>query len=145
MIIGLIIGLPSIVVGCNDLLCPLHEKVMGNVTDSRYLVTQCTKDICDGEGENCQNIRYDCSHWISTVSYSQGNKSCDIGTGPHDPGTNIWIYVNKMNSECQTGFDQTIRVLPIIGVIFLSICGLAFLVQFIWCCLECDDYDNDDD
>jgi hypothetical protein len=136
IIICLIIGLPSIIIGCDDFSCPLYEKVMANVTDSRYLVTQCTKNICNVT-RVCENTQSNCSHWVSTVSYlSDGLKNCDVGTGPHESGTNIHIYVNKKNGECNVGFDTTIRALPYVGIVFLSIGGLASLVLIIGCCTK---------
>jgi hypothetical protein len=144
IIIGLIIGTPTMIIGCNDYSCPSYHRIMANTTDSRYLDARCPNIECSNSssGYNCTDTDYDCSHWVTTVSYSLGQKQdeCELETDPHAPGTNIQIYVKNADSTCYVDFDKTITVLPIVGTVFLSISGLAFLA----CCFKqdsADDYD----
>lgn len=144
--IGLIIGIPTMIIGCNDYSCPSYHRIMANTTDSRFLDTKCPKIECSYSSStgynNCTDANYDCSHWVTTVSYSlvQKHGECELESGPHVPGTNIQIYVKKADSTCCIDLDKTITVLPIVGTVFLSISGLAFLV----CCFKQDSPDDYD-
>jgi hypothetical protein len=139
IIIGLIIGLPTILVGCNDYSCPLHQRITSNTTKSQYIGASCSKSECSSSGDTCTQTNYDCSYWVTTVSYTQGHglNECEVESGPHNPGSDVLIYVSKTDSTCHIGFDKTITVLPIVGIVFLTITVIAFLALLVvcYCCL----------
>jgi protein-S-isoprenylcysteine O-methyltransferase Ste14 len=139
IVIGLIVGLPTIIIGCNDFSCPLHEKVMANSSRSTYLSISCTDAICGDH--RCVDINYDCSHWETTVIHYRGN--CVIDSGPYNIGTDIEIYINKMDNICRTGFEKTIRILPFVGIVFLSISAITILIVIIaWIVIFSLNYDT---
>jgi hypothetical protein len=137
-IVSLVIGIPTIIIGCNDFSCSLYDKVTSNITCSKYLNTWCGNTTCTNN--NCTDIGFNCSHWVTTFAYSQ--KSCDIDIGPYIIGTNLDIYVNKLDNGCHTGFDKMTSILPIIGTVFLSISAITLLIFTIVYCIMRDKKDH---
>lgn len=134
-IISLIIGLPTIILGCNDFSCPLQEKVIATTISSNYLKKECTDASCSSVGKDGQctgytHDTYDCSYWSTSVTHQKG--SCDIRSGPYDPGAKIEIFVNKYDNVC-TADTVTISRLPIVGIVFLSIAGITLISMCLLC------------
>ena len=139
-VIGLIIGLPTIIVGCNDFSCPLQEKLVSKADNSYYVKEECTSSTCVSYGKDGQCSiytydTYDCSYWMTHMIYSKG--SCDIRSGPYDKGTAITMFVNKLDNTCNSNIEMVSR-LPIVGIVFLSISGIALMLMFMipFCCNE---------
>lgn len=130
--ISLIIGLPTMIIGCNDFSCPLQEKVVSSVDRSYYVEDECMSQTCisyDKEGlcTNYMYSTYDCSYWSTYVTHEKG--SCNI-RGKYNKGVLIEIFVNKLDGTCSSNI-ATISNLPIVGVIFLSISGITLILMFI--------------
>ena len=123
---------PTIIIGCNDFSCPLQEKVVSSVDRSYYVEDECMSQTCisydkDGFCNNYMYNTYDCSYWATSVTHEKG--SCNI-KGKYNKGELIEIFVNRLDKTCSSN-TVIISRLPIVGMIFLSISGIALILMFI--------------
>jgi hypothetical protein len=138
-IICFIIGLPCILKGCNELICPLENLEIGIVVKSNYVVQECSSYQClsySNKGTICTNqiiTFYDCSYWETLLKYQSHEKNqCFIRGGPYTIGTSIGIFVNHLNGNCNANLD-TIKNLPYVGIVFLVLSGLFLIILTISC------------
>lgn len=128
----LIIGLPTIILGCTDFLCPLQQRFISVVQSSNYVESTCTDTICisyenGGICDNYMTSTRDCSYWLTEVNNTKG--LCKI-FGYYDIGKTIEIYVNRIDHTCNQDIKSMGRI-TYVGIVFIILSGITLIVLII--------------
>lgn len=137
--VSLLIGLPAIILGCNDFLCPLQMRVPATVDWSSLTEATCTADGCDSFSDDCfpgMPDTHDCSHWETGLTHKRG--SCKVSSGPHVVGSTVTVYIDRIGRDrmCNLEF-ATMNRLPYVGILFIAIAGLLFFGLIVSASLAC--------
>lgn len=136
LVCSLIIGIPCMVLGCNETLCPLQEKKETSVIHSEFIYDTCQSSTCASYNSKGQCSlwtyrQYDCSFWQTTLIYENG--LCNVrlsGSVPiHTPMT---VYVRKTDGSCSANLG-TIENLPIVGIVFITLACLCCVLLIFYC------------
>lgn len=146
-IICFIIGLPTILVGCNPNVkngCATREIWDGHVKDTNIKVKECSKCVAYCTTKNsrscCVYNYYDCYQVNIKFLYSSSNKTCTYSRGTYDEfskaenvqdsypiGEKHLLSVDPNTDECSTNVKEFFNVW-IVGVTFLSIAALTLVI-----------------
>ncbi len=155
-IICFIIGLPTILVGCNPNVengCATREIWNGIVRDTNIKEKECSDCVSYCTNKNsrtcCVYKYYDCYQVNIKFSYSSSNKTCTYSRGPYEKsstaedvedsypiGKKHALSVDPNTNDCSTNVREFLNVW-IVGVTFLSIAALMVLIGI---CKACFDY-----
>lgn len=138
----LIVGLPTIIIGCNDTLCPLQVKLVGQITSNYYVEATCQTSYCTSYNtdETCTSMNYytyDCSYWASNIYYMYHDSyhTCSV-RGKYTEKSPIAFYFNKLDNVCTIDL-KTINNLHYVGIVFIILSGLSFILWMYAILLYC--------
>ncbi len=132
------IGIPCIIFGCNEMVCFFQEKVSATVDTSYYSKDTCLSTSCISYNANsiCNDWsydEYDCSYWTTYAHHSKG--ICSFSEGPYSQNESIEVFVNKRTGHCTSRLRMTENI-AIVGIVFCSLAGLIFVSSVIGITVE---------
>jgi len=71
------------------------------------------------------NKNYNCTYYVTNFSVSD-SKFCVLATYNHEyfANTTVPVYINKHNQNCAVDFSDTVKIVPLFGVMLLSLAAL---------------------
>lgn len=127
--IMLIIGIPTIIQGCSEVLCPLYRKQVAKSVLNVFFKKRCTRCLLRNEDGHCvKRQEYDCSNWGSL--FDLGNGVMCSSNRVYTPGRNYTIFFNKRDGD---GSCDPNEKLSYVGIVFISLACLTCLS--LPCCL----------
>lgn len=121
-VVFLVLGIVSLIFGCNEKVCLSQTILNSTVIDSRYINTTCVRIGVEG-GKSIE----DCSHWESDVTTF--NLNCTIWNGPYEKGTSVIIFYDKSKDKCVRR-TMILEGLPYFGITMLILSIISLFVAF---------------
>lgn len=141
LIISLVIGLPTFLMGCNSEYykygCVGYERVNGVVANSytqQMICNRCYKSgntqICTSY--TCYGAYVDWSVCVEQLGHWSDEKDAESTANRYYKGLQMTVWVEKSGTkECTSNSEKVSTDLPITGIVFLSISGAIALTLII--------------
>ncbi len=125
-IVSLIIGLPCIIMGCNDFSCPLYHINQASVLCSNFVRETCSCCLGANDDGCVEWGQCDCSGFHTGFMHEIG--TCELKTKQHyETNEKVAIFVQRFTHDCklETGLDNNIVY---VGLVFLVIASIIVVV-----------------